>query len=66
LLPFSNGIFTIDFNNPEEEIKQFGKENLAPYKAPKQVEILEELPKSSVGKLLRRVLRDQEMLKVKA
>ncbi|MGG3469870.1 long-chain fatty acid--CoA ligase [Neobacillus pocheonensis] len=50
----------------EEEIKQFGKENLAPYKAPKDVEILEELPKSSVGKLLRRVLRDQEKLKIKA
>ena len=49
-----------------DEIKQFGKENLAPYKAPKEVEILEELPKSSVGKLLRRVLRDQEKLRVKA
>nr|WP_263328276.1 long-chain fatty acid--CoA ligase [Neobacillus sp. Marseille-Q6967] len=50
----------------EEEIKQFGKENLAPYKAPKDVEILAELPKSTVGKLLRRVLRDQEKLKIKA
>ncbi|WP_251552418.1 long-chain-fatty-acid--CoA ligase [Neobacillus muris] len=49
----------------EEEIKQFGKNNLAPYKAPKEVEILPELPKSSVGKLLRRVLRDQEKVKVK-
>jgi long-chain acyl-CoA synthetase len=47
-----------------EEIKQFGNENFAPYKAPKAVEILDELPKSSVGKLLRRVLRDQEKLKV--
>jgi len=50
----------------EEEIKQFGRENLAPYKAPKEVEILSELPKSTVGKLLRRVLRDQEKAKVKA
>lgn len=50
----------------EEEIKQFAKENLAPYKAPKEVEILPELPKSSVGKLLRRVLRDQERSKIKA
>lgn len=50
----------------EEEIKQFGKENLAPYKAPKDVEILPELPKSTVGKLLRRVLRDQERTKVNA
>ncbi|MEH7304900.1 long-chain-fatty-acid--CoA ligase [Neobacillus drentensis] len=50
----------------EEDIKQFGKENLAPYKAPKEVEIRTDLPKSSVGKLLRRVLRDQEKLKVEA
>jgi long-chain acyl-CoA synthetase len=50
----------------EEEIKQFGKENLAPYKAPKEVEILPELPKSTVGKLLRRVLRDQERQKVRS
>ncbi|NRD78621.1 long-chain fatty acid--CoA ligase [Bacillus sp. BRMEA1] len=50
----------------EEEIKQFGRENLAPYKAPKDVEILSELPKSSVGKLLRRVLRDQQTSKVNA
>jgi long-chain acyl-CoA synthetase len=49
-----------------EGIKQFAKENLAPYKAPKEVEILAELPKSTVGKLLRRVLRDQEKVKVKA
>lgn len=49
-----------------ESIKQFAKENLAPYKAPKEVEILAELPKSTVGKLLRRVLRDQEKTKVKA
>lgn len=49
-----------------DEIKQYGKENLAPYKAPKEVEILAELPKSSVGKLLRRVLRDEEAAKIKA
>jgi long-chain acyl-CoA synthetase len=50
----------------EEEIKQFGMKHLAPYKAPKEVEIREELPKSSVGKLLRRVLRDQEKIRIKA
>lgn len=47
-----------------EEILQFGKDNLAPYKAPKTVEIRADLPKSSVGKLLRRVLRDEEVEKV--
>lgn len=50
----------------EEEILQFGKDNLAPYKAPKAVEILAELPKSAVGKLLRRELRDLELKKVQA
>lgn len=49
-----------------EEILQFAKDHLAPFKAPKEVEILAELPKSSVGKLLRRVLRDQELAKIKA
>lgn len=49
-----------------EEIIQFAKDNLAPYKAPKAVEIHPELPKSSVGKLLRRVLRDEEIDRVKA
>jgi long-chain acyl-CoA synthetase len=48
----------------EEDIKIFAKENLAPYKAPKEVEILPELPKSTVGKLLRRTLRDQERSKL--
>jgi long-chain acyl-CoA synthetase len=47
-----------------EEIKQFAAENLAAYKAPKDIEILDDLPKSSVGKLLRRVLRDEELGKV--
>jgi long-chain acyl-CoA synthetase len=49
-----------------EEVIQFAKDNLASYKTPKEVEILTELPKSSVGKLLRRVLRDEELAKIKA
>lgn len=49
-----------------DEIIQFANNNLSPYKAPKVVEILADLPKSSVGKLLRRVLRDEELAKVKA
>ena len=44
----------------EEEILAFCKERLAPYKAPKFVEFRGELPKSAVGKLLRRVLADEE------
>ena len=44
----------------EDEILAFCKERLAAYKAPKAVEFRDELPKSAVGKLLRRVLVDEE------
>jgi long-chain acyl-CoA synthetase len=50
----------------EEEILAFCKERLAPYKSPKAVEFREELPKSAVGKLLRRVLVDEERAKTEA
>jgi long-chain acyl-CoA synthetase len=50
----------------EEEILAFCKERLASYKAPKAVEFREELPKSAVGKLLRRVLVDEERAKTEA
>ena len=36
----------------------YAKENMVAYKCPKQVEFIEELPKSPVGKILRRELRD--------
>ncbi|HET7479345.1 MAG TPA: long-chain fatty acid--CoA ligase [Rubrobacteraceae bacterium] len=44
----------------EEELISYCKENLAPYKVPKLVEFRDELPKSAVGKLLKRVLADEE------
>ena len=50
----------------EEEILAFCKEHLAPYKTPKAVEFRDELPKSTVGKLLRRVLADEERAKIEA
>src|SRR5215210_5782960 len=50
----------------EEEILAFCKERLAPYKTPKTVEFRDELPKSAVGKLLRRVLADEEKAKAEA
>jgi long-chain acyl-CoA synthetase len=40
----------------EEEIKAFCKERLAPYKVPKHYEFRNELPKTTVGKILRREL----------
>jgi long-chain acyl-CoA synthetase len=50
----------------EEEVLAFCKERLAAYKAPKAVEFREDLPKSAVGKLLRRVLVDEERAKTGA
>lgn len=44
----------------EEEIITYCKENMTPYKVPKQVEFRKELPKSNVGKILRRVLKEEE------
>ncbi len=49
----------------EEEILEFCKQNMAGYKRPKIIEFREALPVSNVGKILRRVLRDEEREKVK-
>jgi long-chain acyl-CoA synthetase len=46
-----------------EEIIAFCREHLTNYKVPKQVEFRSELPKTMVGKLLRRVLVDEERRK---
>jgi long-chain acyl-CoA synthetase len=43
----------------EETIRAFCRENLTPYKCPKQIEFRDELPKTNVGKILRRELRDK-------
>jgi len=44
----------------EEEIVQWSRENMAAYKRPRFVEFREELPKSSVAKILRRILAEEE------
>jgi long-chain acyl-CoA synthetase len=41
----------------EDELRSFCREKLAPYKVPSQVEFRTELPKSMIGKVLRRALR---------
>ena len=45
---------------PDEFIAYF-KERLTPYKVPSEVEFRSELPKSMIGKILRRALREEEM-----
>jgi len=43
-----------------DEIKTFIGERMAPYKVPKAVEFRSELPLAFTGKVLRRVLADEE------
>jgi len=49
-----------------EEIIQYCREQLSKFKVPKEVEFRRQLPKTLVGKVLRRVLRDEEMKNVEA
>lgn len=44
----------------EQDIIAFGREKMAAYKAPRQVEFIDELPKNLTGKVLRRVLREKD------
>jgi long-chain acyl-CoA synthetase len=44
-----------------EQVREHCKQYLAPYKAPKAVELRAELPKSAVGKVLRRELRAESL-----
>jgi len=48
----------------EEEIISFCREHLARYKTPKLVEFRDDLPKSAVGKVLRKILRAEEEAKL--
>ena len=47
----------------EEEIISFCRQKLAAYKVPKLVEFRESLPKSAIGKILRKILRQEETAK---
>ncbi|HEV2680308.1 MAG TPA: long-chain-fatty-acid--CoA ligase, partial [Rhodanobacter sp.] len=49
-----------DPNLTEETLRQFCRENLTGYKRPKLIEFRDSLPKSNVGKILRRELRDEK------
>ncbi len=47
----------------EEEVMEFAKQRVAPYKAVRDVEFRTELPTTLVGKVLRRVLQEEERRK---
>ena len=46
-----------------DDIIAFCRENLTPYKIPHYIDFRDELPKSPVGKILRRVIREEETRK---
>lgn len=48
----------------EEEIIEYLKKYLAPYKIPRRVVFVRELPKSAVGKILKRVIRERARAKI--
>ncbi|MGE7877352.1 long-chain-fatty-acid--CoA ligase [Peribacillus muralis] len=48
----------------EAELNEFARKNLASYKVPRSYEFREELPKTTIGKILRRVLIEEEKKKL--
>jgi long-chain acyl-CoA synthetase len=54
-------IFAVRKNDSvtEQDVLDHCRENLTNYKRPRTVEFREELPKTNVGKILRRALRDE-------
>ena len=47
----------------EQELNEFSRKHLAPYKVPRKYEFRYELPKTVIGKILRRVLIEEENMK---
>jgi acyl-coenzyme A synthetase/AMP-(fatty) acid ligase len=52
-------VLRADRQATEAELRAFCREHVAPYKVPSRVQFRTELPKTMVGKVLRRALRDE-------
>ena len=50
----------------EDEIIEWCKDKMATYKRPREIEFIDTVPATGTGKLLRRVLRDEEAKKMEA
>jgi len=48
------------YTSSKEELIKFCEQRVAPYKKIREVEFIKEIPKTQVGKVLRRVLKDKE------
>jgi len=53
-------------NLDAKAVRDFAKTKLTAYKVPHQIEFCKDLPKTNVGKILRRELRDKEIAKASA
>jgi long-chain acyl-CoA synthetase len=47
----------------EQELVEFCRQRLAPHKVPRAVEVRPQLPKTLIGKVLRRALAEEERAK---
>ena len=54
-----SGVANVRLQHIADEVINYCRQNLTGYKVPKTVEFRSELPKTNVGKILRRVLRDE-------
>jgi len=57
-------VVTSNANLTAEQVIEFCKKNMAGYKVPKFVEFRDDLPKSNVGKVLRKELKAEELAKL--
>lgn len=48
-----------DYSDLIEDVTDFAKAEMAPYKYPREIEVLDSIPKDEVGKIQRRQLRDR-------
>jgi long-chain acyl-CoA synthetase len=53
-------VLRADCSTSSAELKAFCRDRLAPYKVPARYEFVTELPKTQIGKVLRRVLRQEQ------
>ena len=64
-IPKAYVVFKPGCSASEEELIAFCGERVAPYKRIREVAFIDEIPKTPVGKVLRRILRDREIASAK-